>query len=116
MHERSLYQLATVITMPTYPVGSSACGVAVGEVHLDGAGNVVRLAVLEAPDQATRDAMLRSMSVWRFAEINSESDSQPSLFSAKLTMYFVNLTGNPDDGFVASSFGAPNISDCLEYA
>lgn len=113
IHEQSVRTSALSAALPAYPIQSTACGVAVAAFELQPDGQVLTRTILEAPDEDTRRSLEQALETWRFRPIGDAQDTERGVvFSGKVTFYFVNFSGRPEDGWVVAGLDAPNISRC----
>ena len=90
MRETVLRKRATRVVMPAYPARAKklrAKGVAVGEVEIDGRGEVVSAKALEAPDESIEKALAEALAQWRFEPVVENGVSHN--VKGKLTFYYV---------------------------
>jgi TonB family protein len=106
--EQVLRAHATKVVRPAFPADASRhqqTGVAVAEVHLNPAGLVSQVEILEAPTPSIAQSVSEAVAQWQFTPFTMSS-GEPMLLSAKLTFYFEMKGGkgvvlNPaDTGYV----------------
>jgi TonB family protein len=90
--EKTLRKFAKVTVMPEYPTESKrngSQGVAVAELSIDEQGGVQKVQILEAPDEAIGNAVVKATSLWTFQPGVEDSTGKAIRLSGKLTFYFV---------------------------
>lgn len=90
MRETQLRKRATRVVMPAYPARARklrAKGVAVGEVEIDGRGEVLSAKALQAPDESIEKALAEALAQWRFEPVIENGVSHN--VKGKLTFYYV---------------------------
>lgn len=88
--EDGIRKSAAQTVMPIYPKESlkkRVKGVAVAEVQYNGNGDVTEVKILESPDAATGEAVVKAMWQWKFKP--SRLDEKPISIRGKITFYFV---------------------------
>ena len=101
VREKALRPTATKTVMPDFPAESKrhqAKGVAVAEFEVGAQGDVIKLTILQAPDDLTGKAVADAVRQWTFPPplINNK----PVRVVSKLTFYFVleaDGTGHVDN-------------------
>lgn len=94
MRETVLRKRATRVVMPAYPARAKklrAKGVAVGEVEINGRGEVVSAKVLQAPEESIGKALAEALAQWRFEPVVEDGVSHT--VKGKLTFYYVTEGG-----------------------
>lgn len=88
--EDGIRKSAVKTILPIYPKESlkkRIKGVAVAEVQYDGNGDVSEVKILESPDAAAGEAVVKAMRQWKFKP--SSLDGKPISIRGKITFYFV---------------------------
>jgi hypothetical protein len=111
--ESELRSVAIATAVPTYPRDSGACGVAVGEIEMDGNGIVTHRAILQAPDVSTGNATLEALEHWKFKPVDQKG-GVTTRYVGKLTFYFRSRRGESDVPMGYDADESPNISDCID--
>jgi len=90
MRETVLRKRATRVVMPAYPERARklrAEGVAVGEVEINGRGEVISAKALQAPEESIEKALVEALTQWRFEPVIENGVSLS--VKGKLTFYYV---------------------------
>ena len=94
--EKTLRKFAKIVVMPQYPDASQragAQGVAVAQLDINEEGTVSKVELLEAPDEATGNAVVMAVKLWTFERPIEDTTGKPIRLSGKLTFYFVIENG-----------------------
>ena len=94
--EAVVRKLATKAVMPEYPessVRAKTQGVAVVAVSIDENGKLRSVDLVEAPDEATGNAVVKAVQQWEFQRALTEGN--PVAVLGKITFYFIQEHGRP---------------------
>jgi TonB family protein len=99
LSDHNLRQLATSKPMPDYPkasIAAKATGVAVTSIQVDLEGKVQAAEVLQAPDDAIREAVLSAIRRWTFGPlVSAPGATDRKRVQGKLVFYFWIKAGVP---------------------